>query len=227
MVDSRRREQGRRAKMLRLRAGFATVEDVVAKNKHVSIHTLKAYENGKRGFAQKPNTILDLYKNVQDVTEAWLLTGANPPPWALQEDIEAAVPQTRMLPQLTTSEAITMPTAFKRLDDAAKQRGTTVSIDDERDLGARAFAWRVEDDSMVSPDGKGYSFSEGQILIFDPDQQCKVGDFVLAQIGIKGIFRRLVEGDILRALNRDVYGDKRISDKYRIVARLARRIEKF
>lgn len=53
------------------------------------------------------------------------------------------------------------------------------TLDAGSDIGPRAFAMTLMDDSMVAKPPKGEeSFRKGDIVVFDPDQKPKAGDFV-------------------------------------------------
>ena len=57
---------------------------------------------------------------------------------------------------------------------------TAESIESGEELGVGSFALKVEGDSMVNPLLGGVSFPPGAIIIVDPSQPVKAGDFVVA-----------------------------------------------
>jgi SOS-response transcriptional repressor LexA len=76
----------------------------------------------------------------------------------------------------------------------------------DSNVGARAFALRVEGDSMTW-DGRP-NFTEGTILVVDPDRAAKAGDYVIAKNTDKqaALFKKLVTDGLswqLKSLNRD------------------------
>ena len=95
----------------------------------------------------------------------------------------------------------------------------------------KAFALRVEGDSMVSHTG-GYSFPEGVIIICDPEQSASVGSFVIAKdTTTQGTTFKRLDGDgltfKLTALNSDKYDPILINNgNIRIIAKVVDSVQR-
>ena len=98
-------------------------------------------------------------------------------------------------------------------------------------VSSRAFALRVEGDSMVSSVG-GYSFPEGVIIICDPEQSASVGSFVIAKdTATQGTTFKRLDGDgltfKLTALNSDKYDPIPINNgNIRIIAKVVDSVQR-
>jgi len=114
-----------------------------------------------------------------------------------------------------------------------------ISIDAAPDIGPRTFYIELEDDSMVAKPARGEdSFRRGDLVVFDPDQPIRAGDFVCALLqGQKeAVFRKYrPRGSSggqpayeLAPLNED-YATELINKEHpaRIVGRMIRSIRKY
>lgn len=81
-------------------------------------------------------------------------------------------------------------------------------LDDTGCSGSEVFALRVMGDSMAP------EFSDGEIIVVEPDGALRDGSFVLAQAGGEWTFRQLAQsggGWLLRALN-PAYAEQPLPD---------------
>lgn len=71
----------------------------------------------------------------------------------------------------------------ENLDQRIENAENFRSIPSEQEVSKRAFALDNIDDSMLDKDGSaGKSFSEGDLLVVDPEAETNPGDFVIAQV---------------------------------------------
>lgn len=82
--DVEQKAQGRRLKMARVKAGFATAKEAWQKCKFdCGLSTYQQHERGVRGMTHEAR----LYASRYGVEEEWLLRGKSPPTWA-QPDVD-------------------------------------------------------------------------------------------------------------------------------------------
>jgi SOS-response transcriptional repressor LexA len=87
--------------------------------------------------------------------------------------------------------------------------------------GDRVYGLYVRGNSMTAPEGATPTFPEGYIIHVDPDQACKVNDFVIAKLVGEDMvtFKQLKQGDkpYLIPLNSD---HKPIYDEFRVLGKV-------
>lgn len=127
-------------------------------------------------------------------------------------------------------------TANKKLDLGVRD---PLSIDDDPDIGPRSYYLELEDDSMLAKPPRGEdSFRKGDLVVLDPDQPVRAGDYVAAVLhGQKeAIFRKYrPRGSSggqpsyeLAPLNEDYASELITKDNpARIVGRMVRSIRKY
>lgn len=105
-----------------------------------------------------------------DVTPEWLMFGVNT---AAGTGNLGGFVGLRSVPLLE----VDMLMALERNDDPRARwpaGGKTITVPD--DVGERAFAWRVDDDSM------GDRFRPGDVVVFDPDEPPRPSRYVLVRL---------------------------------------------
>lgn len=122
------------------------------------------------------------------VKPEWILYNQNPPSWAGGESEDDAVEHFRRVPIVLWEDVVRLPEQY---EEVTKGRGQT-PIDDWPEIGPKAFALEIEDDSMVANPPGPHSFPPGNMAVFDPETPRFAGCFVCAHIeGVeRAVFRK-------------------------------------
>lgn len=135
----------------------------------------------------------DTAMRLQEVTgynAVWIATGKGPKKTTDSNVI--FLPVRRKVPLLSWEQAARITElSSDMLQEISDVGGVDIDFDG---ASPRTFALRVAGDSMVSPHPVELSFTDGTVIVVDPDRPAEAGDYVLARDASSGeaTFKRLV-----------------------------------
>jgi SOS-response transcriptional repressor LexA len=146
-----------------------------------SIHTYGGHERGDRNISLKRAAV---YGRAYGVRKEWLLFGtgkitthahgARP-----DSDVSALVRiDSQRVPRLVWG----MINDAKSITVALQRPDALIDVPNGTPFGENAFALVVADDAMVDEANPYFGFLPGQTVVFDPDKECRPGNFVLASV---------------------------------------------
>ena len=162
--------------------------------------TYKKYETektNKDAFRKIKPEDARKYARRLSVSPEWILYNQNPPSWAGGESEDNELEYFRRVPIVLWEDVVRLPEHY---EEVTKGRSQT-PIDDWPEIGPKAFALEIEDDSMVANPPGSHSFPPGNMAVFDPDSPRFAGCFVCAHIEgrDRAVFRkyrpRAIEGN--------------------------------
>lgn len=184
-----------RFKQARLQAKLSQFD--LAEKAHTSQVMISKIEKGKTVQPRK----LELFADILGVSPEWLLYGANPPIWAVDQGDEvketitnyAAISNIKEVPIVSWVQAGKFCSAESQMpiDDFE------LIICPEKDASEKTFALRVVGDSMTNPYGRSYP--EGTIIFVDPLKTAVPGNRVIA---------RTAKGHTFKELAMNEYGEE-------------------
>ena len=165
-----------RLKQIRRERGYDTAT-AAASAFGWNVNTYRSHENGHRGLPEKTAR---KYARAYQVPASWLLFGDEREAVNSRGNDNVRPVSTRRVPLISWVSAGLM----KDVSDPYEVGSGVdeVTLDDARDVGPRAFALRVQGDSMLArPLGGDDSFADGDVIVVDPDAPIEPGRFVVAK----------------------------------------------
>jgi len=170
-----------RLKIARSNAGWENGK-LAAKHHGWKYSTYKTHESGGRNFDIRQARE---YATAYGVTVGWLLNG--------EDEISTLVDDRPTIP--VRRVPIMMPASIAELialSEGKKPKSDRyITIDAAPDVGPRAAAYQVTGAAMQSTSGD--SFSDGDLVIIDPDRKPEPGCYVLAVVGDVSMLRQFAE----------------------------------
>ncbi|HCU0190958.1 TPA: helix-turn-helix domain-containing protein [Citrobacter koseri] len=173
-------------RMLMCRSKIGITQSELAAAIGVAQRMIAAYELGQS--RPRMNVLLKL-ADAFEVSPEWLSQGSNAE--VVNAKTEKQTSKTTRIPILSESQIISRffpDNRVSRLDNF---------IHTDIPVSSKAFAYTINDDSMLSSEGGEYSFPIGTKVVFDPVISAKNGDFVLVLLygqNPQVFFRRFTGG---------------------------------
>jgi len=156
------------ARLLSMRSEQGLTQSELAERVGVAQRTIASYEIGESTPRLK---VLLRLASALGTTPDWLTQGLKVVEHYEKEEIKNST--ISKLPVLTESQIVSR---FAHSGTISSYDGF---IHTDISVGSNAFAYVLNDDSMLATDGGEYSFPMGSMVVFDPDLDIKSGDFVL------------------------------------------------
>ncbi|MCT9843743.1 XRE family transcriptional regulator [Leclercia adecarboxylata ATCC 23216 = NBRC 102595] len=156
------------ARLLSMRSEQGLTQSELAERVGVAQRTIASYEIGESTPRLK---VLLRLASVLGTSPDWLTDGLKVEERYEKEERKNST--TSKVPVLTESQIVSR---FELSGTISSYDGF---IHTDIPVGSNAFAYALNDDSMLATDGGEYSFPMGSMVVFDPDLDIKSGDFVL------------------------------------------------